>query len=56
MSNTFATDVGAADAMSATPRVRHLAREALSLIVFSAVTSTTLAGCLMLLMNLGHQG
>jgi hypothetical protein len=56
MSNTFATDVGAAEAPGATPRVRHLAREALGLMVFSAVTSTTLAGCLLLLTSLGHQG
>ena len=56
MSNTFATDVGAADPSVATPRVRHLARQALGLMVFSAVTSTTLAGCLLLLTRLGHQG
>ena len=56
MSNTFATDVGVADAMVTTPRVRHLAREALGLMLFSAVTSTVLAGCLLLLTSLGHQG
>ena len=40
----------------ATPRVRHLAREAIGLMAFSAVASTTLAGCLLLLTTLGHQG
>ena len=39
-----------------TPRVRHLAREAIGLMAFSAVASTTLAGCLLLLTTLGHQG
>ena len=38
------------------PRVRHLAREAIGLMAFSAVASTTLAGCLLLLTTLGHQG
>ena len=56
MNNAFATDVGAAHPRVATPRVRHLAREALGLMVFSAVTSATLAGCLLLLTSLGHQG
>ncbi len=56
MSNSFATDVSASDAGRTTPRVRHLAREALGLMLFSAVTSTTLAGCLLLLTSLGHQG
>ncbi|HYH34088.1 MAG TPA: hypothetical protein VD814_02935 [Nocardioides sp.] len=55
MSNIFATDVEA-DALQATPRVRHLAREALALMAFSALASTTVAACLLLLTNLGHQG
>ena len=38
------------------PRVRHLAREAIGLMAFSAIASTTLAGCLLLLTTLGHQG
>ncbi len=37
------------------PRVRHLAREALVLMAFSAVTSCAVAGCLMLLTSLGSQ-
>jgi hypothetical protein len=40
----------------AAPRVRHLARGALGLMAFSALASTTLAGCLLLLAILGHQG
>ena len=36
--------------------MRHLAREAIGLMAFSAVASTTLAGCLLLLTTLGHQG
>lgn len=43
-------------ALQVTPRVRHLAREALGLMAFSALASTVLAGCLMLLPTLGHQG
>jgi hypothetical protein len=38
------------------PRVRHLAREAVVLMLFSAGTSSALAGCLLLLTSLGHQG
>ena len=38
------------------PRVRHLAREAIALMAFSALASTTLAGCLLLLTTFGHQG
>ena len=56
MSFTRATDVGAAGTACATPRVRHLAREALGLMAFSALASTTLAGCLLLLSSLGRQG
>ena len=37
-----------------TPRVRHLVREAAALMAFSAVTSATLAGCLLLLTSLGR--
>jgi hypothetical protein len=55
MSNTCATDVGTAGTRTA-PRVRHLAREAIGLMAFSAITSTTLAGCLLLLSALGQQG
>ena len=40
----------------AVPRVRHLAREAIGLMAFSAVVSTTLAACLLVLTTLGHQG
>ena len=36
-------------------RVRHLAREAFGLMAFSAIASTTLAGCLLVLTTLGHQ-
>lgn len=36
------------------PRVRHLAREAAAVMAFSAVTSASLAGCLMLLASLGR--
>lgn len=53
MSITTATDVG--PDVPARPRVRHLAREALVLMAFSATTSLTLAGCLVLLTNLGRQ-
>ncbi len=38
------------------PRVRHQAREAVALMVFSAVASSVIAGCLLLLTALGHQG
>jgi len=37
-----------------TPRVRHQAREALALMAFSAVTSVTLAGALVLLAHWGR--
>lgn len=56
MSITPVTDVGPPDVPGATPRVRHLAREALVLMAFSAGTSAVLAGCLLVLTNLGHQG
>ena len=58
MSFTRAADgtVGVHPGVAATPRVRHLAREAIGLMAFSAVASTTLAGCLLLLTTLGHQG
>ena len=56
MSITSAADVGSPDARAARPRVRHLAREALVLMAFSAVTSATIAGCLLLLTSLGHRG
>ncbi len=38
------------------PRVRHQAREAVALMVFSAVASSAVAGCLLVLTALGHQG
>ena len=38
------------------PRVRHLAREAVVLMTFSAVTSSAFAGCLLLLSTLGRRG
>lgn len=38
------------------PRVRHLAREAMVLMVFSASSSVAFAGCLLLLTSLGRQG
>lgn len=47
---------GAVEAPSSVPRVRHLAREAVGLMLFSAIVSTTLAGCLLVLTTLGHQG
>lgn len=55
MSITPVTDVGPPDVPAATPRVRHLAREAVVLMAFSAGTSAVLAGCLMLLTSLGRQ-
>ncbi len=55
MSFTRAAD-GTVEVPRAVPRVRHLAREAIGLMAFSAVASTTLAGCLLLLTTLGHQG
>ena len=56
MSITPAADVGAADVPGAAPRVRHLAREALVLMTFSAAASAAFAGCLLLLGTLGRQG
>ena len=53
MSITPVTHV-ARGASAPTPRVRHLAREAAALMVFSAATSATLAGCLLLLSSLGR--
>ena len=44
-----------ADAPHPVRRVRHLAREAFGLMAFSAIASTTLAGCLLVLTTLGHQ-
>lgn len=38
------------------PRVRHQARDAVALMAFSATASCVLAGCLLLLTTLGHQG
>lgn len=55
MSVTPAADVGSPDVPVATPRVRHLAREAVVLMAFSAATSATLAGCLLILTSLGRQ-
>ena len=57
MSITSAADVRSPDApQSAEPRVRHLAREAIVLMAFSAAASTAIAGCLLLLTALGRQG
>jgi len=42
--------------LAAEPRVRHLAREAIVLMAFSAGASTTIAGCLLLLTALGRRG
>ncbi|MGH3348238.1 MAG: hypothetical protein ACRDO4_14765 [Nocardioides sp.] len=60
MSITSAADVGSPGvpgvAGSTGPRVRHLAREAVVLMAFSAGASTALAGCLLLLTTLGRQG
>lgn len=59
----IAADIGPADAghpglggADPLPRVRHLAREALVLMAFSAVTSSAVAGCLLVLTSLGRQG
>ncbi len=38
------------------PRVRHQAREAVALMAFSALASSAVAGCLLVLTALGHQG
>jgi hypothetical protein len=52
-----AEDVGSPGApLGAEPRVRHLAREAIVLMAFSAVASTSIAGCLLLLTALGPRG
>ncbi len=64
MSILSAADVGSPDAghsglggaSDAQPRVRHLAREAVVLMTFSAATSVAVAGCLLLLTTLGRQG
>ncbi|MGZ5405421.1 MAG: hypothetical protein ACXWDL_12285 [Nocardioides sp.] len=64
MSTISAADVGSSDAAPSRfggagepqPRVRHLAREALVLMTFSATTSLAVAGCLLLLTTLGRQG
>jgi hypothetical protein len=64
MSTISAADVGPSDAghprlggaLDPQPRVRHLAREAVVLMTFSAATSMAVAGCLLLLTTLGHQG
>jgi hypothetical protein len=55
MSYTRAAD-GTVEVPPVVPRVRHLAREAIGLMAFSALASTTFAGCLLLLTTLGHQG
>ena len=46
---------GAVDAPHPVRRVRHLAREAFGLMAFSAIASTALAGCLLVLTTLGHR-
>lgn len=53
-----AADVGSPDDLrpDPQPRVRHLAREAVVLMTFSAATSVALAGALLLLTTLGRQG
>ena len=56
MSITPAADVGTPDAPVAVPRVRHLARESLVLMAFSAGTSTAVAACFLLFTGLGRQG
>jgi len=57
MSITSAADVGSPGVPgAAVPRVRHLAREAIVLMAFSAGASTALAGCLLLLTALGRRG
>jgi hypothetical protein len=51
-------DVGQPDVPGADPlpRVRHLAREAVVLMTFSAVASSAFAGCLLLVTTLGSRG
>ena len=64
MSITAAADIGSPGAPrqpgaagpEPRPRVRHQAREAVVLMAFSATASSALAGCLLLLTTLGHQG
>lgn len=64
MSIISAADVGSPDAgrpgledgADPQPRVRHLAREAVVLMTFSAATSMAFAGCLLILTALGRQG
>ena len=64
MSTISAAGVGPSDAArpgrggggDPQPRVRHLAREAVVLMVFSAATSMAVAGCLLLLTTLGSRG
>jgi hypothetical protein len=57
MSITSAADVESPGVPgTAVPRVRHLAREAIVLMAFSAGASTTLAGCLLFLTALGRRG
>ena len=59
MSIISAADLGTPDVPGVgdpQPRVRHLAREALVLMAFSAATSLAVAGCLLLLTSLGRQG
>ena len=57
MSITSAADVRSPGVQLAPePRVRHLAREAIVLMAFSAVASTSIAGCLLLLTALGPRG
>ena len=59
MSIITAADVGPADVPGAgdpQPRVRHLAREAVVLMTFSAASSVAFAGCLLLLTTLGRRG
>jgi len=55
MSHTRAAD-GTVAVSRPVPRVRHLARDAAGLMAFSALASTVLAGCLLLLTTLGQQG
>lgn len=57
MSITSAAGVGSPGVpVAAEPRVRHLAREAVVLMAFSAGASTAFAGCLLLLTALGRRG
>ncbi|HEX6148989.1 hypothetical protein [Nocardioides sp.] len=60
MSITSAADVRSSGvpghAGHAGPRVRHLAREAIVLMAFSAGASTAIATCLLLLTVLGRRG